>query len=241
MDLPALVYPTSATDSTSARRRARRCTSRCLCTRRELVLEHFDALAEQPPVGFQLCLAGSAQANAALLPLQVGPAAHQARGQMLELGQLDLQFALVAAGALREDVEDQTDAVDNAAVQRLLQVALLRRRQLVVERHNRGPLFAHRGGELGDLAATGEGGRVRALALALHDRDDLQAGACRKLLQLGQPRLVIGSPKSRLTSTARSPPLGRSNIEAISTAPARREMWKLTGCCACAHSPESEE
>ena len=151
-----------------------------LLHRRELVLEHLDALAEQPAVGFQLRLARSAQADPALLPLQVGPAAHQPRGQMLELRQLDLQLALVAAGALREDVEDQADAIDDAAAQRLLEVALLGRGELVIEHHHRRALLSHRRRELGDLAAAGEGGRIGALALALHDSDDLQPGAQRR-------------------------------------------------------------
>ena len=49
----------------------------------ELRGERADALADQAAVGLELRLAGTAQADAALLPLEVGPAAHQARRQML--------------------------------------------------------------------------------------------------------------------------------------------------------------
>ena len=56
---------------------------------------HGVALAEQAAVGFELLFARAAQADAAFLALQVGPAAHQARCQMLQLGQFDLDLAFV--------------------------------------------------------------------------------------------------------------------------------------------------
>jgi hypothetical protein len=57
-------------------------------------LSRLNANAEQTTVGFELGFARAAQANAALLPLQVGPAANQSRRQMFELSQFDLQLAL---------------------------------------------------------------------------------------------------------------------------------------------------
>jgi hypothetical protein len=46
--------------------------------------QRLHAFAEQPPVGFELCFAGTAIADAtAALALEVGPAAHQARGDVL--------------------------------------------------------------------------------------------------------------------------------------------------------------
>ncbi len=90
-------------------------------------------VADQPPVGLELGLARPAHADAALLPLEVGPAAHQPRRQVLELRQLDLELALRAVRALREDVEDQAGAVDDAAFERALEVALLRPGQRVIE------------------------------------------------------------------------------------------------------------
>ena len=50
------------------------------------------------------------------------------RGQAVaQLGELDLDHALLAAGVLGEDVEDQRDPVDDVALEQLLEVALLRR------------------------------------------------------------------------------------------------------------------
>jgi hypothetical protein len=55
----------------------------------------------------------------------VGPAAHQTGGQVLQLGQFDLQLAFVAARAQGKDVEDQAGAIDDPATPAPFQVALL--------------------------------------------------------------------------------------------------------------------
>ena len=65
-----------------------------------------------------------------------GALAPQPGQAVAEQGQLDLGLALLAAGVLGEDVEDHRGAVDGGAPEQLLQVALLRRRELVVE-HDR--------------------------------------------------------------------------------------------------------
>jgi hypothetical protein len=94
---------------------------------RELFLEQLYALAEQSPVGLELRLAGTAQADTAFLAFQVGPPANEPRGKMLELSELDLHLTFVAAGALRKDIEDQAGAIDDAAVEMLFEIALLHR------------------------------------------------------------------------------------------------------------------
>ena len=68
--------------------------------------------------------------------LSCDPAAAQARQPVAQLRELDLHHALLARRVLGEDVEDQRDAVDDVAVEQLLEVALLRGRQLVVEHHD---------------------------------------------------------------------------------------------------------
>ena len=59
-------------------------------------------------------------------------AAHQAAGQVGELCQFHLQLALLRAGALGENVQNQTHAVDDTALAGFFQIALLRGRQGVV-------------------------------------------------------------------------------------------------------------
>ena len=70
--------------------------------------------------------------------------AREPRQQVVELGQLHLQPALARAGAAREDVEDQLRPVERLAADRLLEVALLRRRELVVEHDHVRPVVARR-------------------------------------------------------------------------------------------------
>ena len=84
----------------------------------EAVAQVADPPAHEPPVGFELRLAGTPQADAALLPLEVGPAAHEPRREVLVLRELDLELAFERRGALREDVEDQAVAVEHARLQR---------------------------------------------------------------------------------------------------------------------------
>ena len=62
------------------------------------------------------------------------PQPAHAREVVLELGQLDLELALGRVGVVGEDVEDDRGAVDHRHVERLLEVALLARAELVVDR-----------------------------------------------------------------------------------------------------------
>ena len=66
-------------------------------------MQFLDAITHQAPVDFKLGFAGPTQTDTALLPLKVSPAAHQARGQMHQLRQFDLQFSFVTACALQSD------------------------------------------------------------------------------------------------------------------------------------------
>ena len=63
----------------------------------DALLELVDCSRMIAPVGLQLALAGSPRADAALGPREVGPEAGQARQLVLQLGELDLEAALVGA------------------------------------------------------------------------------------------------------------------------------------------------
>ena len=117
--------------------------------------------------------------------------APQARQPVAELGQLDLGLALLAVGVLGEDVEDHRGAVDGRAAEDLLEVALLRGRELVVEDDRVGVDRLERDlAELLGLALADVGGRVGRGA-ALHDaRDHVGAGGVDELARArrGRPR-----------------------------------------------------
>ncbi len=105
--------------------------------------EGRDAVACEPPVGLDLRLARSAGADAAVdaagsQSLEVRPEPAHAREVVLELCQLHLQLALGRVGMVGEDVEDDRGAIDDRHAQRLLEVALLARQQLVVAGHQVG-------------------------------------------------------------------------------------------------------
>ena len=108
--------------------------------------QRLDSLAQQTPVGLKLGFAGTTVADTATpLTLEVGPAAHQARGDVLELRQLHFELAFMTARALREDVEDETGAIQHPALDELFEVALLRRRQRMIEQHQVGVVFGRHG------------------------------------------------------------------------------------------------
>src|SRR5205823_3396169 len=90
-----------------------------------------------------LLFAETPKPDAALLALEVGPPAGQVRRQVLELRELDLVLRFLRAGVLREDVEDDAGAVDDAHPERFLEVLLLRSRKLVVERDERAVELLH--------------------------------------------------------------------------------------------------
>jgi hypothetical protein len=106
----------------------------------ELGLEVRDPLAGLTAVGLQLGLARPAQphatrlhtASTAGLAGEVGPHPGQAGQAVFELGELDLEPALVRLGTAGEDVEDEGRPVDDLDVEGLLEVTKLGGRELVV-------------------------------------------------------------------------------------------------------------
>ncbi len=61
------------------------------------------------------------------------PLASETRKAVAVLGEFHLETTLVGVSVLSEDVEDQSDPVDDIALERLLEIALLSRREFVVE------------------------------------------------------------------------------------------------------------
>ncbi len=156
----------------------------------QVALEAHDALADQAPVGLDLGLAGSAQeAEAAALPLEMGPRPHQSAALILQMRELDLQGALPGGRPLAEDVEDQSGAVDHLAVQRALQVALLHRAQPAVDDRDRHLLGAQRVVQRIHLPAAEQGRGTTAAQRQDRAPHHHQADRRRQAHRLLEPRL----------------------------------------------------
>ena len=99
------------------------------------LLQHRDLAANDPAVGFELCFARSAESDTTANAREVGPHARQARQQILELGQLDLQLGLVAARARREDIENDLGAIHDAHAEALFQLDALYWGETLIEQN----------------------------------------------------------------------------------------------------------
>ena len=86
-----------------------------------------------PPVALQLGFAGAAGADAAALPGQALAHAGEPWQEILILGQLHLEAALLGLGPLGEDVHNEGAAVQHRQADDLLQGPDISRGKLVVE------------------------------------------------------------------------------------------------------------
>ncbi len=116
------------------------------------------------------------------MPREVGPHPLQPRQRVLELGQLDRQPGLVRLGAGGEDVEDQLGAVEHLHAGRLLQIAGLGGREVVVEDDHVGLRGGDQLRQLLELALAQVAVRVGLLQPLRHQPDHLGPG------RFGQPR-----------------------------------------------------
>ena len=144
------------------RRRARwvdcSCSSAC-----ELGGQLGDAIADLAAVELHARLARALAADPAALA--IAPLAHlaHARRHVLEPHDLDLRLGGARARVAVEDLQDHGGPIHHLGAGLLLEVARLRRGQLVVEQHHAGAVNGDRGLEIGDLAAAQVGAGVKAL------------------------------------------------------------------------------
>src|SRR5919201_19075 len=111
---------------------------------------------------------------------------------MLEARELDLELAFACPGALREYFENQLGAIEHAQVERALDVALLRRRELMVEDDERRVQLGCRAAHFVDLAATGVELGIGALPAAAQHAMARDAGALDQAHDFLDALLVVG-------------------------------------------------
>ena len=109
----------------------------------EFILQKGDPVPEDAAVGFDLLFPGAAKADPAALFLQVGPHPGQARQQVFILGQFNLGACVRSNGAAGKNIEDEVVAVEDAALERVLNVTDLAGRQFIVEHHHVNRVFLH--------------------------------------------------------------------------------------------------
>ena len=149
-------------------------------------------MANQPAVGFQLGFTGAAGADGALLTLQMGPHAGKPRQQVFVLGQLYLQPALFGFGSLGKDVENQRAAVEHPNLCHLLQCAVLRGRQVIVEYDHRRIVMLYQLGQLRGLALAKQRARIRGGPVLQHFGATDSTGGLQKGFQLVQACICGG-------------------------------------------------
>ncbi|MNZ63159.1 hypothetical protein D3C78_812990 [compost metagenome] len=99
----------------------------------QAALDLPQANPEQTTVGFQLGFTRATHADTASLALKVGPATNQPGAHVVKLGQFYLELAFMGAGALRENIENQTGAVDHATLEDPFEVTFLTGCEDVIE------------------------------------------------------------------------------------------------------------
>ena len=117
-----------------SRRRARwvRCSSASASSSRA---ELGDAIADLAAIELQARLARPLAADAAALAILALSLLAQARNQVLQPDDLDLRLGGARAGVAAKDLQDHGRPVQHLDPGRLLQVARLRRRDVVVDQH----------------------------------------------------------------------------------------------------------
>jgi hypothetical protein len=116
----------------------------------------------------------------------VSPAPRQARAQIVELRKLDLRLGGPRLGAAGKNVEDQARAVQELAVDLLLDVFHLDRRQLVVEDDEVGVSRLHETLDLLHLPRPHEGRRVGTVERLRHPIGHVGPRRSGQVLQLVQ-------------------------------------------------------
>ena len=151
------------------------------------------ALLRAAAADLELRLARSAPADAAGEAGERVVLLTETRHVVLQLRELHLELAVVALGALREDVENELRAIDDLEVALLRDRGGLRGRELAIEDEHVGVELHRANDHVVELALTEHELRIDAIAELDDGIRDLDAGSPRELAELGDALLgVIG-------------------------------------------------
>jgi len=117
---------------------------------------------------------------------------------VLQLRKLNLQLAFVRAGALREDIENETGAIDDAALGEFFEIAFLYRAQRAIDQDQIGVERLALQRELFGLAGADEVARIRFVDTRGQRADDARARRARELAEFIEGDRVIAAGLLRL-------------------------------------------
>jgi hypothetical protein len=164
----------------------------CAAHHFQFALQLDDLVLQDTAVGLDLCFARTAQkaAGTAALPrsFQVGPAPHEAATLVFQMREFDLQRAFLGAGAVAEDFQDQPGAVHDLGLEFLLQIALLNRRQGMIDDHQLDLLDRDPVRQFRHFASAEQRRRTRLLQIDDLGVDDLEFDRLRQTNGLFKPR-----------------------------------------------------
>jgi hypothetical protein len=107
--------------------------------RRELAPELGDSVADFPSIELEGALARALAADAAALPVGPSPGLAEARRDVREARDFDLELGLAAPGVAVEDLDNDARPVEDIGPRRALEVARLARAYFVINDDDRGP------------------------------------------------------------------------------------------------------
>ena len=170
----------------------------------EALLEEGYACPSEATVRLELTLAGASRPDAAAESLEVLPHAAHPRQVVFELRELDLELALGATGVLGEDVENQLGAIDDARLERVLERALLRWAQLVVDEQRLGVGLGKGLLQLRELPLAHERPWIGVHSMLDDLPDGVDAGSPR---QLGELSELVGGVRALREDAEKEPAL----------------------------------
>lgn len=160
---------------------------------------------------------------------------------MLQLSQLDLELAFGTARTLAENLEDQLGAIQNPDLPGTLKVALLDRRDFVIEEHQVDAERLDGLANLLDLAPAQVQPRIRARPMAGSPGTDCMTRRHRKRCELIERRIIASFTTNRHTNQkgAGDRPGGTVAINVRRAIDVRRMVFggfrcrTVLSCCQC--------
>lgn len=99
----------------------------------ELLIDFLYAACDPAPIGLELCFSRTSGSDAAAETRHFHAVSGKSRQHVVELGQFNLQSAFPCSRPAGENIENELRAVDDLDLQLFFQIALLRRRQILIE------------------------------------------------------------------------------------------------------------